>query len=52
MEKVVIKVAVEFCLAIEEIPFLFGEIYNTLEAKGLESQFIRNLSAPIIAGEF
>jgi len=36
---VAIKVAIEFCLNIKEVDYLFGEIYNLFIEKGLEEKF-------------
>lgn len=50
--EVAVKVAIEFCLAIDEINFLFGEIRSFFNEKGLEPNFAKNLFSPIVAGSF
>lgn len=52
LEEVAIKVAIEYCLAISEVEFLFNEIYTFFLENGLEAQFVSHLCAPITAGSF
>ena len=44
--------AVEFCLAIADVEFLFGDIYQYFLSKGLEDLFVEHLCAPILTGQF
>lgn len=52
LSELAIKVAIEYCLAIGEIRFLFGEILGFFTEKGLEPYFVDNLCSPIMAGQF
>lgn len=52
IDEVAIKVAVEFCLAISDVKFLFGDVYQFFVTKGLEDLFIEHLCAPILTGQF
>ena len=52
IEEVAIRVSIEFCLAISDVEFLFGDIYSFFEKKDLSQQFVNNLCAPIIGGSF
>ena len=52
IDKIAIKVSIEFCLQIGEADYLFGEIYRFFVEKDLEDKFISHLCAPIIAGQF
>ena len=52
MKEIAIKVSIEFCLAISDVGFLFNEIYNFFEEKGMSEQFVINLCSPILAGSF
>lgn len=50
IDKIAIKVSIEFCLQISEVDYLFGDIYRFFVEKELEEKFIGHLCAPIIAG--
>lgn len=50
IEKIAIKVSIEFCLQISEVDYLFGDIYRFFVEKELEDKFISHLCVPIIAG--
>ena len=52
IDKIAIKVSIEFCLQISEAEYLFTEIYQFFAEKELEDKFISHLCAPIIAGQF
>lgn len=52
IDEVAIKVAVEFCLAISDVKFLFGDIYQFFVGVGLEDLFIEHLCAPLLTGQF
>ena len=52
IDKIAIKVSIEFCLQISEVDYLFGDIYRFFVEKDLEDKFIGHLCAPIIAGQF
>ena len=52
IEEIAIKASIEFCLSIGETGFLFGDIFQFFQGKGLESKFISLLCPPIIAGQF
>jgi len=52
IDKIAIKVSIEFCLQISEVEFLFTEIYRFFVEKDLEDKFISHLCPPIIAGQF
>ena len=52
IDKIAIKVSIEFCLQISEVEYLFTEIYSFFVEKDLEDKFISHLCAPIIAGQF
>ena len=52
IDKIAIKVSIEFCLQISEVDYLFGDIYRFFVEKELEDKFISHLCAPIIAGQF
>lgn len=43
IEKVAIKVSIEFCLQINEVAYLFSDIYNFFAEKDLEDKFISHL---------
>ena len=52
IEKIAIKVSIEFCLQIQEVSYLFGDIYRFFQDRDLEDKFVSHLCAPIIAGQF
>ena len=52
IEKIAIKVSIEFCLQISEVAYLFADIYRFFVEKDLEDKFISQLCVPIIAGQF
>ena len=52
IDKIAIKVSIEFCLQIQEVDYLFTDIYRFFCEKNLEDKFIMHLCAPIIAGQF
>lgn len=50
IDKIAIKVSIEFCLQISEVSYLFGDIYRFFVDRDLEDKFVSHLGAPIIAG--
>lgn len=44
--------SIEFCLNIQEVQYLFTDIYRFFCEKELEDKFIAQLCAPIIAAQF
>ena len=52
IDKIAIKVSIEFCLQIQEVDYLFNDIYRFFAEKDLQDKFIQHLCAPIIAGQF
>lgn len=50
IDKIAIKVSIEFCLQISEVDYLFNDIYRFFVEKDLEDKFISHLCVPIIAG--
>lgn len=51
-DSIAIKVAIEFCLSINAIFFLFSEIYQIFVDQGLENKFMANLEPFILSGQF
>lgn len=51
-DQIAIKVAIEFCLNINAIPYLFSDIYSILAENKLEEKFLMNLEPFILAGKF
>ena len=51
-ESIAIKVAIEFCLNIGTISFLFQDMMNIFDQYGLRNKFIFNLEPFIISGLF
>jgi hypothetical protein len=52
IEDIAIKVAIEFCLNINESQFLFNEVFEFFRENGLRENFISLLCPPIVAGQF
>ena len=50
IEEIAIKVSIEFCLNIQEVHYLFTEIYDFFKEKGLRDKFILLLCPAIISG--
>ena len=51
-ESIAIKVAIEFCLNVGTINFLFSDMITIFEQYGLRNKFIFNLEPFIISGLF
>ena len=51
-DSIAIKVAIEFCLSINAIFFLFSEIFQVFLDSNLDSKFITNLEPFILYGQF
>ena len=51
-DSIAIKVAIEFCLAINASFFLFTDIFNLFCESGLENKFLQHLEPFILSGAF
>lgn len=52
IEEIAIKVSIEFCLSIQEVHYLFTDIYEFFKEKDLRDKFILLLCPAIISGQF
>lgn len=52
IEEIAIKVSIEFCLNIQEVHYLFTEVYDFFKEKELKDKFILLLCPAIISGQF
>ena len=51
-DSIAIKVAIEFCLNINSVKFLFDRILALFDQNGMRNKFIKNLEPFIMSGQF
>ena len=51
-DAIVVKVAIEFCLNIQAVGFLFSDIYHMFKENNMAMKFVQNLEPFILNGQF